>query len=138
MISINDLPTLNALLNFTSAILLFIGRIQIKHSRVDRHQKVMIAALISSSLFLISYLVYHIMEGAILYSKYDWTRPVYFIILIPHVILAGLMVPFILLAVRYAYHGKFEKHKRIVRVIWPVWMFVSISGIIVYVMLYRL
>jgi putative membrane protein len=138
MISVKDLPTLNACLNLTSATLLYIGRIQIKRSQAEKHKKIMLAALVSSTLFLISYLVYHIMEGAILYSKYDWTRPVYFIILIPHVILAGLMVPFILLAVRYAFHGKFEKHKRIVKIIWPVWMFVSISGIVVYVMLYRL
>jgi uncharacterized membrane protein YozB (DUF420 family) len=138
MIAIKDLPTLNALLNFVSAVLLVIGRIQIKKSRADRHQKIMISALISSTLFLTSYLIYHGAVGSVPYERFDWTRPIYFAILIPHVILAGLMAPFIIMAVYYALRKKFDRHRRLVRWVWPVWMFVSVSGIVVYAMLYHL
>ena len=138
MISIKDLPTINALLNLTSAILLFVGRIQIKRGRAGRHKKVMITALISSALFLTSYLIYHGAVGSVPYARFDWTRALYFAILIPHVTLAGLMVPFILLAVYFALRQRFDRHRRLVRWVWPVWMFVSVSGIVVYGMLYHL
>ncbi len=138
MISISDLPTVNATLNFISAVLLLLGRIQIRNDRADRHQKIMIAALISSALFLISYGVYHAAVGSVPYLHFNWTRPIYFAVLIPHVILAGLMVPFIILAVYYAFRRKFDRHRRLVRCVWPVWMFVSVSGIVVYFMLYHL
>ncbi len=136
--TITDLPTLNALLNLTSAVLLFTGRIQIKRWHPDRHKKIMISAMASSLLFLISYSIYHASIGSVPYTKYDWTRPLYFSILIPHVIFAGVMLPFILVAIYYALRKRFDRHKRLVRLVWPVWMFVSISGIVVYVMLYRL
>jgi uncharacterized membrane protein YozB (DUF420 family) len=135
---ISNLPTLNAVLNLTSAILLLIGRIQIKRSRADRHQRIMIAALVSSAMFLTSYLVYHAKVGSVPYDRHDWTRPVYFAVLAPHVVLAGLMGPFILAAVYFALRGKFDSHRRLVRWVWPVWMFVSVSGIVVYLMLYHL
>jgi putative membrane protein len=138
MVTVSDLSTLNAFLNLISAILLTVGRYEIKHFRQDLHRKIMIAAVVSSALFLASYLIYHGIVGAVPYAKFDWTRPIYFAILIPHVILAGLMTPFILLALYYAFRMKFDKHKKVVRIIWPVWMFVSVSGIIVYLMLYRL
>ncbi len=138
MISVRDLPTLNAALNFVSVVLLFLGRVQIKRSHRDLHRNIMIAALISSTLFLTSYLIYHGAVGSVPYPRFDWTRPVYFAILIPHVILAGVMTPFIILAVWFAFRRQFERHRKVVRFIWPVWMFVSLSGIIVYVMLYRL
>jgi uncharacterized membrane protein YozB (DUF420 family) len=134
----SDLPALNAALNFISAVFLTLGFINIKKKRPDVHKKHMMAALVSSGLFFISYLIYHYRVGSVPYPHYDWTRPVYFVILIPHVVLAGLMVPFILAAVWYAFKGRFDKHTRITRRLWPVWMFVSISGIIVYLMLYRL
>jgi putative membrane protein len=136
--TIRDLPTINALLNFISAILLFIGRFEIKHGRADLHKRIMLSAMVSSMLFLISYSIYHAVVGSVPYAHHNWTRPLYFTILIPHVILAGLMVPFIIMAIYYAFRQRFDRHKRIVRIIWPVWMFVSISGIAVYLMLYRL
>jgi putative membrane protein len=138
MISISDLPGVNATLNLISAALLLIGRIQIRNDRADRHHRFMIAALVSSGLFLISYGIYHSAVGSVPYQRFDWTRPIYFTVLIPHVILAGLMVPFILLAVYYAFRRKFDSHRRLVRWVWPVWMFVSVSGIVVYLMLYHL
>jgi uncharacterized membrane protein YozB (DUF420 family) len=138
MIGIHDLPTVNVALNFISAVLLMIGRIQIKKSRADRHRVIMIAALVSSALFLTSYLIYHGAVGSVPYGRYDWTRPIYFVVLIPHIILAGVMAPFIVMAVYYAARGKYDRHRRLVRWVWPVWMFVSVSGIIVYMMLYHL
>jgi len=135
---ISLLPTINAFLNLTSAVLLFIGRIKIKSGRPDLHKKIMITAMISSTLFLISYLIYHGIVGSVPYRHFDWTRSLYFIILIPHSILAGLMTPFIVLAFYYALSGKYDKHRRVVRIVWPVWMFVSLSGIVVYLMLYHL
>jgi uncharacterized membrane protein YozB (DUF420 family) len=132
-----DLPTLNAVLNGFSTILLLFGFIYIKKGLPDIHKKFMIAAIVSSALFLTSYLIYHYRVGSVPYPYQDWTRPVYFAILIPHVILAAIMVPFILLAIFYAWRKRFEKHKRITRRLWPVWMFVSLSGIAVYLMLYR-
>ena len=133
-----DLPTLNAALNLVSAVLLVLGRRWIKRARPSAHKKTMLAALASSALFLISYLVYHYRVGSVPYPHYDWTRVLYFIVLVPHVILAAVMVPFILAAVWYALHARFDTHKRLVRYVWPVWVFVSISGLVVYAMLYRL
>lgn len=98
----------------------------------------MIAALSVSALFLVTYVIYHAEVGSIPYPHHDWTRPVYFVILIPHVILAAVMVPFILTIVWRAWRGEFVKHKRLARFVWPVWLFVSISGVIIYLMLYRL
>jgi len=135
--NISDLPTINASLNFISTIMLTLGFVQIKKGHPDIHKKYMIAALISSALFLCTYLLYHYYAGSVPYPYQDWTRPVYFAILIPHIILAALMVPFILGAVWYALKGKFDNHKKITRFLWPVWMFVSISGILVYLMLYQ-
>jgi uncharacterized membrane protein YozB (DUF420 family) len=96
----------------------------------------MLSALVSSALFLASYLIYHAQVGSVPYPHHDWSRPIYFTILIPHVILAAVMTPFIIAAVVFALRGQFERHKRIVRWLWPVWIFVSISGVVVYVMLY--
>jgi uncharacterized membrane protein YozB (DUF420 family) len=134
----SSLPTFNAILNGISTIFLLLGYIQIKKQHRENHQKFMIAALISSALFLITYVIYHYTAGSVPYPYHDWTRPIYFIILIPHIILAAVMVPFILAAVYYAFRKQFDKHTRITRWIWPVWMFVSVSGIVIYLMLYRM
>lgn len=131
-----SLPTLNAILNLISASLLTAGYIRIKQHRPDLHKRFMLSALVSSALFLASYLIYHAQVGSVPYPHHDWSRPIYFAILIPHVILAAVMTPFIIAAVVFALRGQFERHKRIVRWLWPVWIFVSISGVVVYVMLY--
>jgi len=137
-VNVSNLPTINAILNGISVILLTIGYVQIKRGNRMVHRKFMISAVISSAVFLTTYLTYHYYAGSVPYPHYDWTRPLYFIILIPHVILAAVMVPFILAALYFAFKSKFEKHKKIVRWVWPVWMFVSLSGIAVYLMLYKL
>lgn len=136
--SITDLPALNATLNSIAAILLLFGFITIKQGKRELHKKIMFGALGVSAAFLTSYLIYHYAVGSVPYQKYDWTRPLYFIILIPHVILAALMTPFIIVAVWHALRGSFDKHRRLVKWVWPVWMFVSVSGVVVYLMLYQL
>ncbi len=133
-----DLPTINAVLNTLSAVLLFLGYLKIQARNIDAHKKIMLSALVSSALFLISYLIYHSQVGSVPYPHRDWTRPVYFAILIPHVILAALMLPFIGILVRHAWRGNFLKHRRLARWVWPVWMFVSITGVLIYLMLYHL
>lgn len=136
--AVTDLPALNAVLNGIATILLLLGYINIRRGRQQTHKKFMLAALIASAAFLTSYLIYHYEVGSVPYPYHDWTRPLYFGILIPHVILAALMTPFILIIVYRALKGQFEKHRWLARFVWPVWMFVSISGVIVYLMLYQL
>lgn len=136
--AVTDLPIVNAALNSLSAILLLIGFIYIKKQKPHIHKKIMLTAMGSSALFLISYLIYHRAVGSVPYPYHDWTRPVYFTVLIPHVIFAAVMVPFIIAAVYFALRARFDKHKKLVAWVWPVWMFVSISGLIVYLMLYQL
>jgi len=134
---ISDLATVNAVLNGAATISLTIGFIQIKKGNRALHKKSMLFALGFSILFLISYLVYHANVGSVPYPFHDWTRPVYFTILIPHVLCAGLMSPFIVIAVRHAFRENFQKHKKLVRWVFPVWMYVSITGVVIYLMLYR-
>lgn len=131
------LPTLNAALNATSFVLLVVARRAIKVQRNPlRHKKLMLAALGVSALFLCSYLTYHAQVGSVKYPIHDWTRTLYLAILLPHSLLAGLIVPFILAAVWYGLKGKFAIHTRITRILWPAWIFVSITGVVVYLMLY--
>jgi len=136
--NLSDLPTLNAILNSISAVFLILGFRYIKNNDQQSHKKFMISALVVSALFLISYVIYHYNIPSTPYPYHGWTRPVYFAILIPHIILAAVMGPFIIAAVIFAFKGKFETHKKIVKWIWPVWMFVSVSGVVIYLMLYQL
>lgn len=132
----SGLPTLNVLLNAITGAFLIAGRVQIKRGRQDLHKRLMITALFTATMFIIFYLIYHYQVGSVKYPHHDWTRPLYFAILITHTILATVMVPFIVTAVVFAFKGKFEKHKRLVRWVWPVWIYVSVTGIVVYLMLY--
>jgi uncharacterized membrane protein YozB (DUF420 family) len=136
-VSVSDLPTVNAALNTLSAILLLFGYINIRRRNIEQHKRLMLAALVTSAFFLTSYLIYHYQVGSVPYPYHDWTRPVYFTILIPHVILAGVMVPFIIAGVWFAFRQRFDRHRRLMRWVWPVWMFVSVSGVAVYLMLYQ-
>ena len=130
------LPTINAILNFVSAVLLIMGYFAIKKGNREQHQKFMSLALISSALFLSCYLVYHYQVGSVAYPRHDWTRPLYFLILIPHVILAMIMTPFIALLVKHAVKKDFVRHKKLAKWVFPVWVYVSITGVLVYLMLY--
>ena len=135
--SFTNLPTLNAVLNGICALFLVWGLMQIRRGRVKQHQKCMGAALITSSVFLVSYLIYHYHVGSVPYPHHNWTRPIYFAILVPHIILAAVNVPFIILLVWRAAQGNFERHKRLAQYVWPSWMFVSITGVVIYLMLYQ-
>lgn len=136
--SIQDLPTLNAALNFIAAVFLVLGFLKIKKGDRAGHKKMMVTALISSVLFLTSYLIYHYFARSVPYPYHDWTRPLYFAILIPHIILAAVQVPFIIYIVYQAFKENFEKHKKLAKFVWYVWMFVSVTGVLIYLMLYVL
>lgn len=132
------LPTLNAILNATSAVLLLIGYALIRRGRWRQHRAVMLAAVTTSTLFLISYLTYHAHAGSKHFLGHGWIRPVYFAILITHTILAAAILPLVLVTVTRALRGRYERHRAIARWTFPIWMYVSVTGVIVYVMLYRM
>lgn len=134
--NVTDLPTVNAVLNLISAVLLALGFREIHRQQRERHKKFMMAAVISSALFLTSYLIYHYAVGSVPYPYKDWSQYLYYAILIPHVILAAVMTPFILLLLWRAFKGRFDLHRKLARWVWPVWMFVSVSGVVIYLMLY--
>lgn len=135
--TIQDLPTLNASLNSLSAILLLAGYLSIKNGKPELHKKLMISALIVSSAFLTSYLIYHWHVPSKKFPDLGWIKIVYFFILIPHIILAIVMVPMILKTFWHAFRGEWVAHKKIARITFPIWMYVSITGVIVYFMLYH-
>ena len=136
--TVRDLPTLNAVLNATSALLLLWGWLLIRRGRREAHRRVMIAALCSSSLFLVSYLVYHAQVGSVRFTGQGPVRTLYFAILISHTVLAVAIVPLVLVTVTRALRGRFDQHRRIARVTLPLWAYVSVTGVVVYWMLYRL
>ncbi len=136
--AVNDLPALNAIFNTIGAVFLLMGYLQIRRGNIRQHRRMMLLALVFSALFLSSYLYYHVNVGSVPYPRHDWTRGLYFSILIPHIVLAALNAPFVLAVVWLALRGRFRTHRRIARWVWPVWMYVCISGVIIYVMLYRL
>jgi uncharacterized membrane protein YozB (DUF420 family) len=135
---VRDLPALNALLNTTAAILLVTGYRFIRQGRRDAHRRAMTAALVVSALFLASYLVYHAQVGSVRFQKTGWIRPVYFTILISHTLLAACVAPMALVTVWRAWKGRFDRHRRLARITLPLWLYVSVTGVVVYLMLYRL
>jgi uncharacterized membrane protein YozB (DUF420 family) len=136
--TVTDLPALNATLNATSFVLLVTGYYFIRKKQWRKHRACMIAALVMSGLFLTSYVIYHAQVGSVPFQKTGWIRTLYFVVLIPHVILAALMVPPVIVTVSRGLSAKYDKHRRIARWTLPVWLYVSITGVIVYVMLYQL
>jgi uncharacterized membrane protein YozB (DUF420 family) len=137
-VTVRDLPALNAVLNATSAALLALGYLLIRRGRREAHQKVMQAALACSALFLVSYLTYHAQVGSVRFQGQGPLRTVYFAILISHTILAAVIVPLVLVTFVRARRGLFDRHRRIARLTLPLWAYVSVTGVIVYWMLYRL
>ena len=135
---ISDLPALNATLNATAATLLVIGYILIRRGRIRQHRRVMISAFVTSTLFLVSYLVYHANAGSRPFPGRGPIRTVYFTILITHVVLAAAIVPMVLITLSRALRARFDRHRAIARWTLPLWLYVSVTGVIVYVMLYRL
>ncbi len=133
-----SLPTLNAVLNFSSAVLLSAGFYFIKRDKIAEHRLCMMAAFLTSTVFLCSYLYYHYHAGSKHFQGTGWIRPVYFTILLSHTVLAAAIVPMILITLWKALRMEFEAHQRIARWTWPLWMYVSVTGVVIYLMLYRL
>jgi uncharacterized membrane protein YozB (DUF420 family) len=131
-------PKINATLNGCSTVLLVTGRILIARKRMAAHRAVMLTALGCSSLFLISYLYYHAHVGSVHFRGTGWPRPVYFSILISHTILAAAIVPMVIITLKRALGGHFERHRAIARWTFPLWLYVSITGVVIYFMLYQL
>jgi uncharacterized membrane protein YozB (DUF420 family) len=135
---LRQLPALNALLNSASAILLLTGYILIRQGKRNAHRWAMTAALTASVLFLTSYLVYHAQVGSVRFQKTGWIRPVYFTILISHTILAACVAPMAIVTVWRAWRGRFDRHRRLARITLPLWLYVSVTGVVIYLMLYRM
>ena len=135
---ISYLPHVNACLNGTSAILLFTGYSFIRARNVIAHRACQIAALIVSLLFLASYLTYHYHHGATRFQGTGLARPFYFTVLTSHTILAIVIVPLVILTFYRAFRGDFLRHRRIARITLPLWLYVSVTGVIVYLMLYQI
>ena len=134
--TVSGLPALNASLNAASAVLLCAGYVFIRRKRVAAHRACMLLALLTSALFLASYLTYHYHAGSVPYRGSGWTRPVYFTLLISHTILAVAVVPLALITVARAARGRFDRHVKIARLTLPIWIYVSVTGVVIYWMLY--
>jgi putative membrane protein len=137
-LTVTDLPALNAFLNASSAVLLATGYVLIRRGRRDAHKRVMLAALASSALFLTSYLVYHAQVGSVRFRGQGAVRTVYFTILLTHTVLAVAIVPLVATTLVPALRGRFDRHRRLARITLPLWAYVSVTGVVIYWMLYRL
>jgi len=134
-VTLADLPALNAALNGASAVLLAAGYVLIRRRRIAAHRACMLLALLTSAAFLTSYLTYHYHVGSVPYRGTGWTRPLYFTILITHTLLAVTVVPLALMTVTRALRGRFDRHVRIARLTLPIWFYVSVTGVVIYLML---
>jgi putative membrane protein len=134
--TVADLPALNATLNAMATLLLVAGYVFIRRRDRAKHRLAMLGALVMSAAFLTSYLIYHYHAGSVPFEGQGPIRIVYFAILITHIILAAAILPLVLVTVRYALTNRFAEHRRIARWTWPLWMYVSVTGVVIYVMLY--
>ncbi|MEZ7974466.1 MAG: DUF420 domain-containing protein [SAR324 cluster bacterium] len=137
-LDLSFLPAVNALLNSMSASCLILGYLAIRKGNRTRHIKMMLSALTFSFLFLISYLTYHTFHGDTSFQGEGWIRPLYFFILISHISLSVVVLPLVLTTVYYAATGNFNQHPKIARITLPLWLYVSVTGVLVYLMLYHL
>ena len=136
--SIADLPALNATLNAVAATLLVIGYVEIRRGRIRQHRRAMLAAFGVSALFLTSYVIYHANAGSRPFPGQGPIRAVYFTILITHVVLAAIILPMAIVTLSHALRERFDRHVPIARWTLPIWLYVSLTGVIVYLMLYQL
>jgi uncharacterized membrane protein YozB (DUF420 family) len=137
-VTVHDLPVLNAVLNATAAGLLALGYVFIRRGRVQAHRRAMLAALACSTLFLTSYLVYHAQVGSVRFRGTGLLRTSYLTILATHTVLAAAIVPLVGVTLTRALRERFDRHRRIARVTLPLWAYVSVTGVVIYWMLYRL
>ncbi|HLK32222.1 MAG TPA: DUF420 domain-containing protein [Terriglobales bacterium] len=138
MLDYSTFPAINATLNGTSAVLIVTGRGLIKRGHVAAHRACMIAAVVASCLFLACYLLYHAHAGIIRFQGHGLVRPIYFSILTTHTILAAIIVPLIIITLARALRGRFDRHRAIARWTFAAWLYVSVTGVVIYVMLYQL
>jgi putative membrane protein len=132
------LPAVNATLNGISTIFLAVGWMFIRRRDMARHRLCMLAAFATSALFLTSYVVYHANVGSVAFRGQGWIRTLYFLILITHIILAAVILPLALMTLSRALSRRFDRHRRIARWTLPIWLYVSVTGVVIYVMLYRM
>jgi protein SCO1/2/putative membrane protein len=137
LIDIHTLPAVNASLNGTAAVLLVIGYILIRSGRIQAHRRVMLTAFGVSMAFLVCYLIYHAHVGSVPYQKTGVIRPVYFSILITHTTLAATVPVLAIITLRRGLRADFKRHRKIARWTLPIWLYVSVTGVVVYLMLYR-
>ena len=137
MITVHDLPAVNASLNALSGTLLLIGYVLIRAKRIAAHRAFMIAAFTASALFLICYVIYHAQVGSVPFQRHGAVRPIYFTILITHVLLAFTVLPLAIVTLTRGLKGRYPQHRRIARWTFPIWMYVSVTGVLVYVLLYQ-
>lgn len=138
MIPIAELPALNATLNGLSALLLTCGFVFILNRKILWHKVCMLAAFVTSTCFLVSYLTYHYHVGVVRFMRTGWIRPVYFTILLTHTVLAVIIVPLVLITLYRAFTANFIKHRRIAAWTLPLWFYVSVTGVVIYWMLYQM
>lgn len=135
---IDNLPVVNACLNGTAFVFLLLGLRAVKAKRIADHKRWMLSAVGASAVFLVFYVTYHVVHGHTKFAYQGWPRRIYFTILATHVPLAAIMVAPILRMLYLAFHGRIDEHKRIARWVLPIWLYVSVTGVAVYVMLYQL
>jgi len=135
--SIHDLPAINATLNAISGVLLVIAYALIRARRIEQHRAVMIAAFATSSLFLVCYVIYHAQVGSVRFTRQGFVRPLYFTILVTHVTLAAAVLPMAIVTLSRGLKARYPQHRRIARWTFPVWLYVSVTGVLVYVLLYQ-
>jgi len=138
-VSLSDLPAVNACLNGLSAVFLTTGYVFIRRGNKIAHRNCMVSAFVTSTIFLICYLTYHFTVRTVTrFEKPEWFRPVYLTILLTHTVLAVVIVPLVLMTLGRAVKQRFDLHKKIARWTWPLWMYVSVTGVVIYLLLYRI
>lgn len=131
-------PIINATLNGTSAVLIATGRVLIRRGSMAAHRACMIAAVVCSSAFLVSYLWYHAHVGSVHFQGQGLVRPLYFAILTTHTLLAAVVVPLVIITLARGLRARFDRHRAIARWTYPIWLYVSVTGVVIYVLLYHL
>jgi uncharacterized membrane protein YozB (DUF420 family) len=137
LLTIHSLPAVNATLNGISGVLLLVGYLLIRARRIELHRKVMIAAFTTSTLFLVCYVVYHAQVGSVRFVRQGFVRPLYFTILITHVTLAAAVLPLAIITLSRGLKARYQRHRAIARWTFPIWLYVSVTGVLVYVLLYQ-
>jgi uncharacterized membrane protein YozB (DUF420 family) len=136
-LTVHDLPAVNATLNAISGVLLVVGYFLIRARRIEQHRRCMLAAFAVSALFLACYLVYHAQVGSVPFVRQGFVRPLYFSVLITHIVLAAAVLPLALITLSRGLKARYAKHRAIARWTMPIWLYVSVTGVLVYVLLYQ-